>query len=226
MSDWRFWGLLIAILAILVPAYLTVAQGRGWLPFPDKQSGKIVNTELIYNGATKQVTDGLLVVSKTLKGGDIPGAEIVLQGIPKSNLTPTDLTNIQSTTAGIALAKGEHVAAETIYSAIIATGTSSNAVFSGMAVIEAFKAFTLQKSDPQKAIAHLNESNIWYLKALAGDKRPQATVTIYNGLYENYRILTQVFKQNEQQNFENYRDLFLEANKKAGHPYMMQQSDN
>ena len=91
-----------------------------------------------------------------------------------------------------------------------------------MGLITGFKAFRIQKSDPSKAIAHLYESNDWYLKALAGDPRPQFTVIMYYGIYDNYRILTNFFKQNEQKNLEKYRDLFLETNEKAGHPYTVE----
>lgn len=188
--------------------------------FERRQSG-IYDTGLIYNGATQQVTNGLIEVGKMLKTGNITEAEKILQGIPKNNLTPTDVTNIQSTTAGIELAKGNIEAAETIYKSIIATGTNSNAVFSGMAAIAAFKTLNLHKTDPSKAIALLHESNEWYLKALAGDQRPQVLVHVYYGLYDNYERLTNYFKQNEHQNLEKYRKLFLETNQKAGDPYQI-----
>ena len=94
-----------------------------------------------------------------------------------------------------------------------------------MATIAALKTVDLYKSEPSKAIALLNESNEWYLKALAGDQRSQVTVHIYYGLYDNYRRLTEYFKQNKQPNFERYRDLFLEANQKAGYPYPIQDTD-
>jgi len=177
------------------------------------------NSGLIYNGATKQVTNGLLEVGRTLKVGNITGAERVLEGIPKTNLTPTDLTNIQSTRAAIELKKGNFGEAETIYRSIVETGTDSNAVFSGLATIAAFKTQNLYETNHPAAIALLNESNTWYLKALAGDHRPQVTVHIYFGLYDNYKRLTKYFKQDEGENLENYRNLFLEANEKVGNPY-------
>lgn len=187
--------------------------------FDNKRASQLVQEPLISFGATERVTNGLLQVGKMLKIGNVQAAEEVLDGIPKNDLTPTDLTNIQSTRAAIEFAKGNLPAARSIYLSIIDTGTKSNAVFSGMATITAFESLKFYKSDPDKAVALTKESNEWYLKALAGDQRPEVTVHIYYGLFDNYKRLTEYFKLNEIENMNKFQVLFLEANKKAGSPY-------
>lgn len=186
--------------------------------FEKKPEVPNVENNLIYNGATTSVTNALLEVSKALKTGNTKNAELILEGIPKNDLTLKDMTNIQSVRAGIFMTLGDLSSAKSIYQSILDTGTSSNAVFTGLGTIAAFEAFKNQ-FDSTKAIALLYESNDWYLKAIAGDNRPRALVTIYYNLFDNYRVLTGHFHQSEQGNLEKYKKLFLETNAKAGNPY-------
>lgn len=186
--------------------------------FEKKPEAPNVENNLIYNGATKKVTDALLEVSKALKVGSIKDAELILEGIPKNDLTPKDVTNIQSVRAGIFMIQGDLASAKSIYRSIIDTGTSNNAVFTGLGTIAAFEAFK-NRSDSTKAMSLLYESNDWYIKAIAGGQRPEALVTIYHNLFDNYRVLTEHFNQKEQGNLDKYKKLFLETNIKAGNPY-------
>ena len=227
-------GIIIGVILFIVGLYVSSSQNKptvfsyishyvGTLKqedyFDKRKSYSAPEGGLIFNGATKKVTDGLLEASKQLKENHIQEAENIISGISKENLTPKDITNIQSVKASIKMAQGDLSGAQSIYESILSTGTKSNAVFTGLGTIQAFKTLNYKDTNPEKAISLLYESNDWYFKALAGDSRPEALVTIYFNLYENFRMLTEFFKRDEKANLEKYKNLFLQTNQDAGNPY-------
>ncbi len=182
---------------------------------------EVVSDDIIFNGATIAVTNKLVEIAKLMKEGKLPEAETMLRSFEKDILTNIDLTNIQSVRAAIYMAQGKFPEAKAIYESILDTDIKSNAVYSGLGTIAVFEAFKLQKTDPQKAISLLYTSNDWYFQALDVDKRPQALVTLYFNIYDNFRILTQYFYQPESINTQKYKELFLEYNELAGKPYLV-----
>lgn len=186
----------------------------------DQSQVNYTSNNLNKDGATPEITNKLLGISKIIKEGRLDEAETSLRNFDKQSLGQVDLTNIQSVRASLYLIKGKLPEAKAIYEAILDTNTKSNAVYTGLATIYAFEAFGLRTSNPEKSKEYIYKSNDYYYKAIDIDKRPQVLVTIYQGIYDNFSILVNFFNvKSEIENFERYKKLFEEVNSQAGFPF-------
>jgi hypothetical protein len=180
-----------------------------------------INNYFIKDGATIEIIDKLLEIVKIAKDGEIEKAQEILRDFNKDNLSNVDFTNIQSTKAHLYIMQGKLLDAKIIYEAILDTGIKSNAVYLGMGNILAAESVKKQQLNKDEAIHLLYESNNWYYKALEPemDQRPVILVHVYWAIYENFKILTEYFDQNETSNLDKYQKLFEDSNKKAGYLY-------
>lgn len=186
-----------------------------------ENSPTTVNNYFIKDGANAEITNKLLEIVKIAKGGEVEKAQEALRSFDKNIISNVDLTNIQSTKAFLYVMQGKLLDAKVIYEAILDTGIKSNAVYLGMGNILAAESVSRQVSDRERAKDLLYESNDWYYKALEAkmDQHPAVLVNVYWGLYENFKILTKYFGQNETANLDKYRKLFEDSNAKAGYLY-------
>lgn len=209
-----FFAILVALLKFfesLKPSKKKTSTNQAQIDYTSKN--------LIKEGATQDVTNKLLEISKVIKDERLTEAESLLRNFDKQSLNQADLTNIQSVRASLYLIRGKLPEAKAVYEAILDTQIKSNAVYIGLATISAFEAFGKRNSDPKESKKLFYQSNDWYFRAISLDNRPQILVTIYYGIYDNYRILVDFFKEEkEYDNFIKYKKLFEDCNKKIASP--------
>lgn len=206
--------------------YVNIQNSPGATISIEQSQINYTSNNLVKEGATQIITNKLLEISKIIKDGRLDEANSLLRNFDKQSLNQTDLTNIQSVRASLYLIQGKFPEAKAIYEAILDTHIKSNAVYTGLATIYAFEAFGIRISNPEQSKKLLYQSNDYYFKAVDIDKRPQVLVTIYYGIYDNYRILVNFFKiQKENTNLIKYKKIFEDNNSQAGFPFQPMSSE-
>ena len=135
-----FFAILVALLKFfesLKPSKKKTSTNQAQIDYTSKN--------LIKEGATQDVTNKLLEISKVIKDERLTEAESLLRNFDKQSLNQADLTNIQSVRASLYLIRGKLPEAKAVYEAILDTQIKSNAVYIGLATISAF-AFSLSIS--------------------------------------------------------------------------------